>query len=95
MNSKQAYEKKVQAQLDEWSAEMNKLKAKAEQADADARLELNDEIDELEAKRKAAEEKFEELKSAGDDAWEDVKQGIDVATGALGSSLRSAMSRFA
>ncbi len=95
MNSKQAYEKKVQAQLDEWSAEMDKLKAKAEQADADAKLKLNDEIDEIQAKRKVAEEKLQELKSASDDAWDDVKRGIDAATGALGASLRSAISRFA
>ena len=95
MKSKQAYEQKVQAQLDAWSAEMDKLKAKARQADADAQLELNDEIEKLQAKRQVAEQKFEELKAAGDDAWDDMKQGIDSAASALGSSLRSAMGRFA
>ena len=34
MSMKEAYEQKLQAQLDEWSAEIDKLKAKADGAEA-------------------------------------------------------------
>ena len=38
MSSKTAYEQKLKAQLDEWSAETYRMKAKADKADADAQL---------------------------------------------------------
>ena len=50
MNEKELYQQKKQAQLDEWKAEVDKLKAKASGASADAQLELNREIDTLEGK---------------------------------------------
>jgi hypothetical protein len=36
MSMKEAYEQKLQAQLDEWGAEIDKLKAKSDNAEADA-----------------------------------------------------------
>lgn len=94
MNSKQAYQKKVQAQLDEWSAEIDKLRAKADRADAEAEIALNREIDNLRDKRNQARQKLDELSSAGEDAWEDIKTGVEAASNALGHAVRSAQSRF-
>ena len=39
MNMKEAYEKKLEAQMEEWSLEIDKLKAKADKAEADSQLE--------------------------------------------------------
>ena len=50
MGMKEAYEKKLQAQLDEWGAEIDKLKAKADKAEADAQLDYYKEIEELRTK---------------------------------------------
>ena len=36
MGMKEAYQQKLEAQLDEWTADINKMKAKADKADADA-----------------------------------------------------------
>lgn len=94
MSSKQAYQKKIQAQLDEWSAEIDKLRAKADRADADAEIALNREIDNLRDKRNQARQKLDELSSAGEDAWEDIKTGVEAASNALGQAVRSAQSRF-
>ncbi len=44
MNEKELYQQKKQAQLNEWKAEFDKLKAKASGASADAQLELNKQI---------------------------------------------------
>ncbi len=94
MSTKQAYEKKLQAKLDEWSAEIDKLKAKANSAEADTQLEYNRLIDELRTKQNEAQKKLDELKEASDDAWEDLKAGIENAWDSLGSSIKSAVSRF-
>lgn len=94
MSNKQAYQQKVQAQLDEWSAEIDKLRAKADKADADAQIALNREIDDLRDKKNQAREKLEELSDASEGAWEDLKTGIESASNQLGQALRSAQSRF-
>lgn len=94
MSMKEAYEQKLQAQLDEWSAEIDKLKARADDAEADAQLEYYKEIEELRSMQEEASNKLAELKDASDDAWEDLKAGADSAWDSLGSALKSASSRF-
>ncbi len=41
MSDKKAYEEKQRAKLAEWRAEIDKLKAKAEQANAEMKIEYN------------------------------------------------------
>ena len=94
MSMKEAYEQKLQAQLDEWSAEIDKLKAKADSAEADAQLVYYKKIEELRSMQETAANKLIELKDAGDDAWEDLKAGIGSAWDSLGNALKSAASRF-
>lgn len=94
MSDKKAYEQKLEAKLDEWSAEIDRLVAKSKQADADAQIELQRELDDARSRKDAAREKLDELKNAGDDAWEDLKNGIEGAWSSLETSLKAAKSRF-
>ncbi|PLY11532.1 MAG: coiled coil domain-containing protein [Arcobacter sp.] len=94
MSMKKEYEVKLQAQLDEWSAEIDRLKAKAEAEKADKKIKYYEEIDKLKSMKKNADEKLTELKNASDDAWEDLKAGIDSAWISFGDALKSAGSRF-
>ncbi|MFT6907483.1 MAG: uncharacterized coiled-coil DUF342 family protein [Oleiphilaceae bacterium] len=94
MGMKEEYEQKLQAQLNEWSAEIDKLKAKADGAEADAQLEYYKKIEGLQAMQESVNNKLAELKDAGDDAWVDLKAGIDNARDSLGNALKSAASRF-
>ena len=94
MSMKEAYEKKLQAQLDEWNTEIDKLKAKADKAEADAQLEYYKQIKELRSMQEEANSKLAELKEASDDAWEDLKAGMDSAWDSLGNALKSAASKF-
>ena len=91
---KEAYEKKLQAQLDEWSADIDKLKAKADSAEADVQLEYYKQIEELRSMQETAVDKLIELKDASDDAWEDIKAGIESTWDSLGNALNSFASRF-
>ncbi|WP_244155781.1 hypothetical protein [Desulfofustis glycolicus] len=94
MSMKDAYQQKIEAQLDEWKAEIEKMKARAKDADADGQLEYYKQIDELRMKQEAAREKLSELKRAGEDAWEDLKSGMELAWDSLGDAMKSARSRF-
>ncbi|NNE39147.1 MAG: hypothetical protein HKN08_12645, partial [Gammaproteobacteria bacterium] len=62
MDDKEAYEAKLQAQIDLWQAEIDKLKAKAMDAGADASLKLNEQLHQLLEYQKENQEKLEQLR---------------------------------
>ncbi len=94
MSTKDAYEKKLKGKLSEWRADIDKLKAKADQAEGDTQLAYYKEMEALRAQQDEARDKLDDLRDAGDDAWEDLKLGIDKAWDDLGDATRKAMSRF-
>ena len=94
MNDKQAYQKKIEARLEEWSAEIDRLKAKATDLEADAQLEYNQRIADLKTLRDDAEGRLKELRESGDDAWHDLKGGVDEAWTQLEEAFLKAKSRF-
>lgn len=94
MSMKQNYEKKLQAQLDEWAAEIDKLRAKTQSASADVQIEYEKQVDELKEKQKAANEKLTELKEASEDSWEELKDDMDSTWNSLEKTLKSATSKF-
>ena len=94
MSMKEAYKKKLEAQFDEWKVEIDKLKAKANKAEADAQIKYHKEIENIRMKQEAVGEKLVELKDSGDEAWEDLKAGLDNAMKNLGDAIKTATSRF-
>ncbi|GJL75670.1 coiled coil domain-containing protein [Nitrosomonas sp.] len=94
MADKEAYLQKVQAKLDEWDAEINKLKAKMSGASADAKIEMNKQIESLESERSEVRQKYEELKNASGDAWKDVRDGMETAWNRVSDSFKRAADRF-
>lgn len=94
MKDRELQEKKFRAQLDEWKAEMEKLKAQAMKASSDAGLHMNRQIGALEAKIADAERRFTELSRANDDAWNDVKDGVAEAWSTLKASFNDAVAKY-
>lgn len=94
MNDKELYQQKKQAQLDEWQAELDKLKAKTSGASADKQLELNKDIEALEAKIEDGRTKLAEIEQASDDAWESIKDGVESAWDSLKSGFSDAADKF-
>lgn len=94
MSQKEELVNKLQAKLDEYDANIDGLKALADKAGADAKLEYYKQIESLREKKEAAKTKLDELKVAGDGAWEDLKEGVESAWNDLGEALKSAVSRF-
>lgn len=93
-NKRKAYEEKLDAQLQEWSAKIVLLKAKAENAKADAKIGYYKTIDALEHKQNEAKTKLQELKTAGDEAWEAVKAGAEKAWTEVNTAYHDAASKF-
>ncbi len=93
-DGRDAYIEKMKANLDKWNAEIDKLEAKARQAEADARIGYQEQIDTLKEKRKNLSKRFDDIRQAGEDAWKDMKSGVEFAANSLSEALRSAQSRF-
>ena len=91
---KEEYQRKLEAQLAEWSAEIDQLKEKADQAGADLKDEYYEQIENLRAKQQDARENLARLKEAGDDAWEELKAGANRAWEALSQALQAARDKF-
>ncbi|MGB3639162.1 MAG: hypothetical protein WBA39_16540 [Rivularia sp. (in: cyanobacteria)] len=94
METKQAYEAKVKAQLDKLNAQIAQMKAKAAEANADAEIEYNKTIEDLSDKRDAAQVKLNEIGKASEDAWQDLKVGFESAWNDLNIAFKSAMDKF-
>jgi hypothetical protein len=93
-DKRKVYEEKLDAQLKEWSAQIALLKAKADNAKADAKIEYYKTVDALQHKQNEARVKLKELKTAGDEAWEDLKAGADKAWAEVKTAFHDATSRF-
>ena len=94
MNDKELYQQKKQAQLDEWKAELDKLKAKASEASADKKIELNKEIERLDSKVEEGKAKLAEIEGASEDAWDSVKDGVESAWDSMKHAFSDAASKF-
>jgi hypothetical protein len=94
MSDKELYLQKMRAQLDEWKADVDILKAKASRTSADAQLKMNKQIEMLESKIEEGKTKLSELSSASEDAWESLKEGVESAWGSLRSAVSDAAAKF-
>lgn len=93
-DNKQAYQQKMEAQLKEWGAKIDELKAKSEKASAETKIQYQEQVQNLTNKKESAQQKLGELKNASEGAWESLTSGIDSAWKDLKSSLDQAMSKF-
>ena len=94
MSDYRLYQEKAKAQLEEWEADLDKLRAKARQKEADDKIHLEEKIRDLEMKLEKGKTKYNELKASGGSAWESVKEGMDAAWNDLTSAFKEAKSKF-
>lgn len=94
MSSRDEYVRKMQAKLEEWNADIDKLAAKADAVSGELKIEYAEQIAALKVKQAAARQKMEEVQKSGESAWEDLKSGAELAWSAIAESIDSAKSRF-
>lgn len=85
---------KYKAQLDEWKADLDKLKARAKGASVDAQLDMQKGVDALDARVTEAGAKLDELSAAGADAWDELKKNVEHTWEGLKSSMHDAVARL-
>ncbi|MGM0596891.1 MAG: coiled coil domain-containing protein [Myxococcota bacterium] len=94
MNKKELYQQKLEAKLEKWSADIEKLKAKAKDLNAESQIKYKKEIEEMQYLLKATRAKLDDLKNTSKGAWDDIKSGLDTSKESLKNAITSAYSRF-
>ncbi len=81
-------QKKYEAQLKEWGAELDKLKEQAQKKSAESKISSQKKIDELEARMQRLNDNLKALKEAGNETWGNVKEELDKGADAFKKQLK-------
>ena len=84
MNERLAYIEKLEAQIREAQNTLNRLKAEKEQVIQQAQ---HEEIERLEEHLERAQVRLKDIYSAAEEAWQELKEGIDELLGKISESL--------
>jgi chromosome segregation ATPase len=93
-SKKVVFQETLEAQLKEWDAKLEVLKAMASKATAEARAEYEGQLEALAAKRVRAQEKLKELRERTEDVWEDLKAGVDKTWAEIGNAINKIASHL-
>jgi hypothetical protein len=94
MDKRTEYVEKLSAQMVEWDSQIYQLKDKAESATPEDKFDYATTIAALQLKRDEAAVNLQGISVAGDDAWEDLKTGLEQLWGEAGTSLREAIMKI-
>jgi hypothetical protein len=75
--TRELYKQKYEAQIHEWNARLDALKAQADKMTAQAKLDLKPHLDAVHAKFDAAKIRLDAISKATDEKWDDVVKDFD------------------
>jgi hypothetical protein len=91
MESREAYKQKYEAQLKEWGAKIAALKANAEKAQAQAKIDFAAHLNALHKASEGAKAKLEDVVHATGDKWQELKVDADKAWHEVEQALEGAL----
>jgi hypothetical protein len=94
MENRKDYIDRMATRLREWDTELQKLEAKAGLAKADVKASYNQQIKELRLKKEEAQLKLKKIQDAGEDAWEELKEGAEKSWKLFEDSVKNAWGKF-
>lgn len=94
IHQKDAFQRKVQTELDEMQVRITQLRGQVNHASAEARTDIQKAIVELEKKKDLANKKAEDIHSATASSWEQVKSKTSAAMDDLRGSLNRTLSHL-
>ena len=94
IQQKDAFQRKVQTELDEMQGRITQLRGQVKRASSEARADIQKAISDLEKKKDLAEKKAQEIQSATASSWEQVKSKTSAAMDDLRESLNRAKSHL-
>lgn len=89
-----AYVEKLKALMDEWNAKIDKLAAKTNQMEAEAKIQYQKQIEDLRRELDDVENRITKLKQSSEGIWEDLKQGVENSWEILTTSFTKAKSEY-
>ena len=92
--SKDEFQKKLEARLTNLDAEIAKLREKGRDLKDQAKVDWDRKLADLETKREAARAKLAEVGHSSAEAWKDVKQGAQTAWDDLEKAFQDASDEF-
>ncbi|MBI1179272.1 MAG: hypothetical protein GC201_01860 [Alphaproteobacteria bacterium] len=94
MSARDAYVEKLKAQFDQWNDQIDDLETRLRKASTEARSQIESQMAILRARRDETRARLEELRRASEDAWGDLRAGLEKARDDLAEALRTAASRL-
>jgi hypothetical protein len=89
MTERDDYIQRIKAKMDEWRAEFETLRDKA-----DERIKIDQHMKKLGEKINAFQDRFDELQKTSGGAWHDIREGLDKAGESLKEAFKKAKSHF-
>jgi hypothetical protein len=84
----------MEQKLAEMGSKIDELKAKASQASAERKEELDQHIHQLQEKREAMQQRLHDLQESSGEAWDEVKSGFHSAWDELNQAFEKAREQF-
>ena len=94
MDTREAFIAKLKAQLDEWSADIAKMDARARQLAADQQIAYNEQIATLKQHRDDAQQRLAQVQQSSGVAWEAMVQEIEGTWARFGQKFANARARW-
>lgn len=94
MTDKNEFVEKLKSQIDEWNDEIKKMEALAEKAQADAKVQYEENLQKLRRQRDEAHQKMRELHQASDSAWDDMRKAAEDMWANMDAAIKKAWSRY-
>jgi hypothetical protein len=85
-----AYRDKLKARIRQWEARLDMLRAKKDEAAADARLRLDREVKEAVKQREEARKELAAMREGGATAWEESRGQLQCLAARMRDTLRDA-----
>ena len=77
METRELYRQKYEAQIHEWGAKLEGIKAQAEKLTAQAKIDVKPHVDAVHAKFDADKAKLNDIAGATDEKWDEVVKTVD------------------
>jgi DNA repair exonuclease SbcCD ATPase subunit len=91
---KEEYQKQIEAKIKDVEKKMDEMEAKGKKMKGEALAEWNRQMDRLQAQKKAATRKLDELKKSSGQGWENLKEGMNKAVADLEKSFHQMLSHY-
>src|SRR5258708_6699328 len=94
MMNRDEYVAKLKGQLDQWNAETARWEAKAKDAQAGMKAEMQRQLEQYRMRREEALAELRRVQSASAEAWSEMMRGADAAFKSMQETLERARAKF-